>query len=49
VWVSRSEIQGMWEGAKQLSTRRAVGVDPKGGRVRTFPVERVEGPEDWGA
>ena len=31
VWDSRSEFQGLWGGAKQLSTRRAVGVDPKGG------------------
>jgi len=48
VWVSQSEIQGLWEGARQLSTRRASGVDPKGGRQGPFPVGKLEGPVDWG-
>lgn len=49
MWVSRSEIQGLWKGAQQLSTRRAVGVDPKGGHLWPFPVGRLEVPVDWGA
>ncbi len=32
---------GLWKGAKQISTRRAGGVDPEGGRWRAFPVGRM--------
>ena len=48
VWVSPREIQDLWEGAPQLSTRRAAGVDPKGGHGWPSPVGRLAGPVDWG-
>ena len=48
VWVSLREIQALWEGAPQLSTRRAPGGDPTGGHAWPFPVGRMEGPVDLG-
>ena len=38
---SASQNPGLWKGAKRISTRRAGGVDPEGGRWRAFPVGRV--------
>ena len=48
VWVSLREIQALWEGAPQLSTRRAPGGDPTGGHAWPFPVGRMEGPVGFG-